>query len=488
MSVKTRIAPSPTGDLHVGHLRTLLYNVAFTKKNKGKFVVRIEDTDQERYVKGAVQRTLDTIKAYGISWDEGPDVGGPNKPYVQSERLDLYKKYAKELIDKDAAYYCFCTKEDLDELRKKQQKEGMPITKYDKRCLKLSKDKVQKLLDSGAEHVIRLNVPPKEQVVFNDEVYGKLSFDSSDIDDQILLKSDGFPTYHLAVVVDDHLMGITHVMRGNDWLPSTPKRILIYKALGWDLPTYIHLPNLKELGGDKKLSKRFGAVSAQEFLEKGYLPEAVLNFLMFLGWNPGTDEEVYSLDKFASEFNLKRVHKTDLVSFDREKLLWFNGVYIRNLDTNDLIDKINTWSNKYDVDLSKLAAHEDYKKIISLVQERLKTFDELVKLTNYFVDDPDVDYDLLIKYTKDKKRASEILTSFDKLFDDVGEKDWTESNLDKICHKLIEDEGYKPKEAFMTLRVAITGAKATPPIFDVMEVLGAKCVRNRITKALSMLD
>src|SRR3990172_924239 len=304
--VRTRMAPSPTGEYHIGHIRTLLYNYAFAKKEKGDFILRIEDTDRERYVEGASERILDVIESYGLGWDEGPRVGGPHEPYFQSQIL----------LDRGAAYYCFCTQERLEKMREEQKAQGVVSTKYDRLCLKLDESEIGRNLKEKLPHVIRMKVPDNKEVAFNDLVDGDISFPSYDIDDQVLIKSDGFPTYHFAVVVDDHLMEISHVMRGNDWISSTPKHVLLYQAFGWGMPYFAHIPNLKEMGAGRKLSKRFGAVAAQEFLNEGYLPEAVLNFLMFLGWNPGTEKEFYNLEEFIIDFSIDKIHKTDLVAFD----------------------------------------------------------------------------------------------------------------------------------------------------------------------------
>ncbi len=375
--IRLRMAPSPTGEYHIGHIRTVLYNFAFAKKNDGKFIIRIEDTDRERFVEGAIDRILDVITAYGFSWDEGPRVEGKFGPYIQSERLPLYKKYAEELIEKKAAYYCFCSPERLTQMREEQKRKGIASTRYDKLCLKLSQEEVKKNLADGMKYVIRLNVSGNRIISFDDVVFGKIGVNSSEIDDQVLLKSDGFPTYHLAVVIDDHLMEITHVMRGNDWLPSTPKHILLYEAFGWEIPTYIHLPNLKELGASKKLSKRYGPVSAKEFLDEGYLPEALNNFLMFLGWNPGTEKELYSLEEFIQDFDIHKIHKVDLVSFDREKLTWMNGEYIRNERTEIITEKLK---NFYKNDQEIIAFFNQEKNyilaVVSLAQTRMKTLKE----------------------------------------------------------------------------------------------------------------
>lgn len=485
--IRTRMAPSPTGEYHIGHIRTVLYNYAFAKKHSGNFIIRIEDTDRERYVDGAQERILKVIKDYGLSWDEGPDVGGNYGPYVQSESLSRYSEYAKKLVEKGAAYYCFCTKEELAESRKKQQEKGYARTMYEGTCRNLNQDEIQKNLEEGKPYVIRLKIPKDKKIGFHDVVYGNLEFDSNEIDDTVLLKSDGYPTYHLAVVIDDHTMKITHIMRGNDWLPSTPKHILLYQALGWEAPQYVHLPNLKEKGENRKLSKRFGSVYAEDFLKEGYIPEALINFLMFLGWNPGGEEEIFSLDEFVEKFDLKKIHKTDLVAFDRDKLLWMNGYYLREMSSEELWKKILLWSEKYEIDLhTKNSAHDYNLKVVSLIQERLKVLSEFVGLTHYFYSNPLPAEDLLFKYVSSKERGKEILKGFYDLYLSLDPKNWTSVYLEKNSHLFIEQNGYKPKEAFMTLRVAVTGEKATPPVFDILEVLDKEVVIRRIEKALEI--
>lgn len=479
------MAPSPTGEYHIGHIRTVLYNWAFARKKGGEFVIRIEDTDRERFVPGATERILEVIRLYGLDWDEGPKKGGPYGPYVQSERLDLYKNYAKQLVDQGNAYYCFCSKDRLTQLRKEQREKGIP-PKYDKKCLSLSKKEVEQKLEAGVEHVIRLNVPSNQEITFTDEIYGDISVNSNDIDDQILIKSDGYPTYHMAVVVDDHLMKISHIMRGMDWIPSTPKHILLYKAFGWEIPIYAHLPNIKELGGSKKLSKRFGSVFALDFLKEGYLPQALLNFLMFLGWNPGTEKEIYSLEEFTKDFSLEDIHKTDLVAFDRKKLLWMNGQYIRNLEVGDLWVELQRWASRFGIDL----AVGDYKEefilqVLALVQERMKLLSEFKDLSSYFFREPNVSSELLVSYADSPKRAGEILENFIELYNHTEE--WTVQNLDEISHEALDEYGYSPKEAFMTLRVAVSGKKATPPLFDALFLLDKTKTLNRLKKARELI-
>lgn len=471
--IRTRMAPSPTGEYHIGHIRTVLYNYAFARKHGGKFIIRIEDTDRERYVEGATERILEVITKYGLSWDEGPLIEGEYGPYVQSQRLSLYKRYAEDLVSEGCAYYCFCTKQRLDELRERQRKEGMPRTMYDGACREMPREKIEEELNKGTPYVIRLKVPKNMTISFEDVTYGRLDFDSNEIDDAVLLKSDGYPTYHLGVVVDDHLMKITHVLRGNDWLPSTPKHIILYNSFGWKIPIYAHLPNLKEKGENRKLSKRFGSVFASDFLAEGYLPEALLNFLMLLGWNPGTEREVFSLEEFTEVFDLQKIHKTDLVAFDREKLLWVNGLYIRNMPVEKLMDKIISWAEDYEVDLNFLSQRVDYNhKVLKLVQERMKKLSEFTSLVHYFYQAPKPDSVLLASFTSNRQRALEILAGFFEVLSEVKHEEWSCVNLERICHEFIEHKGYKTKESFMTLRIGITGESATPPIFDILEVIG----------------
>jgi len=331
-NIRVRFAPSPTGYLHVGGLRTALYNYLFAKKNNGKFILRIEDTDRKRYVEGAVENLIKVLKWAGLKYDEGPDIGGNFGPYMQSERLETYMKYAKELIDKGDAYYCFCTPERLDTLRKEQEKQKLPQAKYDKHCINLSKTEIDEKLKSGIPYVIRLNVQPDQKISFDDIIRGHIEFNSSNVDDQVLIKSDGYPTYHLAVVVDDHLMEISHVIRGEEWLSSTPKHVLLYNAFGWELPHFAHLPLL--LNPDKsKLSKRQGDVAVEDYRDKGFLKDALINFVALLGWNAGDDQEFYYIDSLIEKFSLERVNKAGAV-FDLQKLNWLNAEHLSKKSDN----------------------------------------------------------------------------------------------------------------------------------------------------------
>ncbi|MBU1970688.1 glutamate--tRNA ligase [Patescibacteria group bacterium] len=481
--IKTRIAPSPTGELHIGTMRSLLYNYAFAKKSEGTFLLRVEDTDRERYVEGAMERMYQVIADYGLSWDEGPLVGGPNEPYLQSQRLDLYKKYALELVAQGHAYYCFCTKQRLEELRQAQQAAHLPVTKYDQACLALSADQVEANLQKKVPYVIRLKVPAERMLEYTDLVLGKVSFPSNDVEDQVLLKSDGYPTYHLAVVVDDHLMGVTHILRGREWLASTPKHLLLYDFLGWEMPKTGHLPVLKEVGATKKMSKRLGDVAAVDFLKNGYLPEALLNFLMLLGWNPGTDQELFTLAEFVKAFSLERIHKTDLVAFDREKLAWFNGHYLHALSAEGLYDRLVAWAKKWDVELvSAESDQSDIIQVIELIKDRLKVLADFNELASYFFRDPQVDPTMLSAYADQKWPA--ILTEFYRLYQELPESGWVSEQLETISQTVLTKTNSSAKAAFMTLRAAVTGQTATPPLFAVLEVLGKATVLRRLSAFL----
>ncbi|HXS15070.1 MAG TPA: glutamate--tRNA ligase [Candidatus Saccharimonadales bacterium] len=462
--IRVRMAPSPTGEYHIGHIRTVLYNWAFAKKHNGSFIIRIEDTDRTRYVEGAIDRILDVITDYGFTWEEGPRVGGKYGPYIQSERLPLYRKYALELVEKKAAYYCFCTSERLEQMREEQKSKGIIAAKYDKKCLSLSRDEIEKNLAEGKEYVIRLDVPANRVITFEDVVFGKISVNTNDIDDQILLKSDGFPTYHLGVVVDDHLMEISHVMRGNDWIPSTPKHILLYEAFGWEPPVYIHLPNLKELGAFKKLSKRYGPVSAKEFLDEGYLPEALDNFLMLLGWSPGDDREVYTLDEFVEVFDIKKIHKTDLVSFDRQKLLWMNGSYIQNMPTEKLL---NTLKRFYKNDTEVIGVLESEKGLIllELAKTRMKT---LKDFRSFVIPEE-------IVLTDVEKNVAKIMK--DKLEKTT---QWNKEIILEVIREIIKQEKIKGS----LLYKIFTGREQGLPLPESLELFGKEESIKKLEKVL----
>ena len=469
-TVRTRIAPSPTGEYHIGHLRTCLYDYALAKKNNGQFVIRIEDTDQKRLVLGAQERILKDIKDYGMTWDEGPDIGGPFGPYIQTERLNIYQKYIKELLDKGLAYYCFCTEERLTEMRE-IQKAAHQIPKYDRHCLNLSKEEINAKLEKGEPYVIRMRVPDNQTITFIDAIRGPIKINTKDIDDQVLVKSDGIPTYHFAVVVDDYLMKISHIFRGEEWITSTPKQILLYQAFNWEVPIFAHLTVLMDPSGHGKMSKRKGSVSARSFLDDGYLPEALLNFLMLLGWNPGTDKELFTLDEFVKEFSLDHLHKKSPI-FDRKKLDYFNGLYIRQKSNEDLLP--------YFKKFLPLASDEQIKILIPVLKERLVKFSDLNEQVKFLFEDVDYDKELLLKKGTSPELASEMLNKVKELFSDF-------TNLHDRIMTLIKDNNWNTGEFFMVFRVAICGSAFTPPVVECLPALGKEGTIRKLDLALEKL-
>jgi len=478
--VRTRFAPSPTGFLHIGGLRTALYNYLFAKKNQGQFILRIEDTDRERYLPEAASIITATLKKFGINYDEGPDCPGPNGPYIQSERKDIYHKQIQNLIDNNKAYYCFCDNKRLEEVRQQQINQSLP-TKYDGNCRHLTKEVVADNLKNNKPYVIRLKVE-KGNTSFNDLIRGKITVNNDTIDDQILLKSDGYPTYHLANVVDDHLMKITHVIRGEEWVPSTPKHILLYQAFNWEIPIFAHLPLL--LNKDKsKLSKRQGDVAADDYLSKGYLPEAILNFIALLGWNPGDDKEFFTLTELITEFNLEKVQKSGAV-MNLEKLNWFNSHYIANQPTEVLIDKFKPFMVNKDFYKPNLYP---LNKIIDLFKSRANNLEELSIKSGFLYELPDYQSDLLIPKKSDQKRVLEILLYFKELIDNYSDN-WLAEKLKKYLDDKREIKGYNRAESFWPLRVAITGQEFSPDVFACMEILEKKESLYRINKAIEKIS
>jgi glutamyl-tRNA synthetase len=481
--VRVRFAPSPTGELHVGGARTALYNYLFAKQQKGKFIIRIEDTDQERFVPGSLERLLEGLAWLGLTWDEGPDVGGKFAPYIQSERLSHYQKYAAELVEKGAAYYCFCTKERLDVLRELQQSEGKP-TKYDRTCLKLTSADVAAQLKQQLPHTIRLKVP-EGTTTFHDEIRGDITVPNADIDDQVLLKSDGFPTYHLACVVDDHLMEISHVIRGEEWLPSTPKHVLLYRAFGWQPTQFAHLPNV--LNERKaKLSKRKDgeAVWVQTYRSQGYLPQALLNFLALLGWHPKDDQELFTLAELAKAFELTRVQKAGAI-FNREKLDWFNAAYIKQLPTSELDSLLQPL---YQVVVGD--SHLPHTlRLTALLQPRLVTLGEAGNLSQWFFK-PDTELNvpaemLIPKNGSLEKTAAALEAVAGVLTNRVGE--WEVEPLRAAVEVLVRPGTFTRAELLWPLRVALTGEKQSPDVFDVALALGRERSLLRLKAAQNTL-
>ena len=469
-TVRTRIAPSPTGEYHIGHLRTCLYDYALAKKNNGQFIIRIEDTDQKRLVPGAVDRILKDITDYALTWDEGPDIGGPYAPYTQTERLNIYQKYIKELLDKGLAYYCFCTEERLTEMRE-IQKAAKKLPKYDRHCLNLTSAEIDEKLKQGLPYVVRLKVPDNKIISFIDAIRGEIKINSNDIDDQVLIKSNGIPTYQFAVVIDDHLMNISHVLRGEEWISSTPKQIILYEAFDWEKPIFVHLTVLMNPDGHGKMSKRKGSVSARSFLDDGYLPEALLNFLMLLGWNPGTDQELFTLDEFVKEFSLEHLHKKSPI-FDRKKLDYFNGLYIRQKNEEELFP--------YFKKFLPLATDEQIKILLPVLKDRLVKFSDLPEQVKFLFEDVEYDKELLLKKGTSPELATEMLTKSKELFADF-------TSLQDRLMNLIKDNNWNTGEFFMVFRVAICGVAFTPPVVECLPSLGQEGTIRKIDLALAKL-
>jgi nondiscriminating glutamyl-tRNA synthetase len=486
MSIKTRIAPSPTGYLHVGTLRTALYNYLYAKKNGGSFLIRVEDTDRKRYVEGATEALIHTMDRVGISYDEGPVIEdgvlkdkGENGPYIQSNRLDVYKPFVQKLLDNKNAYYCFCSKERLTELREQQQLAKLQ-PKYDRACLKLSDEEIQKRLEAGEPHVVRLKIPEGE-TTFNDEVRGSITISNSEIDDQVLMKTDGFPTYHMAVVVDDHLMGVTHVARGEEWISSVPKHIALYKALELPIPVFAHLPLI--LNPDKsKLSKRQGDVAVEDYLRKGYLPDALVNFVALIGFNPSGDQEIYSMDELQDSFDFKKVNKGGGV-FDTDKLKWMNAQYIKKLSPEALLEYAKTIVPEMtNIETDKAL------KIITIEQERLQVVNELADRIGLYMSASPSAEDLVWKKA-DAADGKQMLTEMHELVS--GMDDSTFANLELIEEGIkgyISSKEYHNGNVLWPLRVALSGERKSPSPFQLLWALGREESLTRIQAAINLLS
>lgn len=474
--VRTRIAPSPTGELHIGTLRTLLYDYALAKKYNGQFIFRLEDTDQKRYVQGSETRLLETIKEYGLNWDEGPDIGGPYGPYVQTERLDIYQKYIKQLLDKGLAYYCFCTQERLDSLRV-TQKANKQLPRYDQHCLNLSKEEIQKNLENKMPYTIRMVIPKNETIIFDDLIRGKIKFNTNEVDDQVLIKSNGIPTYHFAAVVDDHLMKISHVFRGEEWLTSTPKHLLLYRYFDWEAPLFAHLTVLLNPDGKGKMSKRSGSTHARTFLDEGYLPEAMLNFLMLLGWNPGDNQEFFSLDEFIKAFSLKHLHKK-APAFDRKKLDYFNGYYLRQKSDQELTILFKKFLPN--------ATDDQIKVLVPVLKERIIKLSDLPVQTKFLFEDVEYDKELLLKKGTSPELAIDILNKTKNLLLTLKTFDFITLQTDLM--ELIKNNNWNTGEFFMVFRVAICGSVFTPPVVECLPALGKEKTLVKLDIAIAKLS
>lgn len=475
--VRVRFAPSPTGFVHVGSLRTALYNYLFAKHHNGVNVLRVEDTDRTRYVDGAVDNLIRTMEWAGITFDEGPVQGGEYGSYTQSERTEIYRRHADELVRNNKAYHCFCTSERLDTMRKAQQAAGQPPM-YDRFCRNLSKEEVEQRIASGEPHVVRLRIPIGEMIRFTDLVRGDIEFDSKTIDDQVLMKSDGFPTYHLANVVDDHMMHITHVIRGEEWLPSTPKHVILYQSFGWEHPHFAHLPLL--LNPDRsKLSKRQGDVAVEDYKDKGYLPEALVNFVALLGWNPSATEEIFSMDDLIKGFNLEKVNKGGAV-FNREKLDWMNSEYLRKMQPSEILEYVRPIAvmRGYNVSDEYLTA------VIRLMQERARTTNDFVDFASYFYTAPtSFEEKYKEKHWNDNSKAtlSELVGQFS------GSPEWTHTSLESIVRSQAEKQGISAGKLIHPIRLAVTGQGFGPGLFELLEVIGREQTVSRIKNALENL-
>ena len=481
--VRTRFAPSPTGRMHVGNLRTALYEFLIAKHEGGDFILRIEDTDRERYVEGAVDIIYRTLEQTGLIHDEGPDKDKGFGPYVQSERQasGLYMKYAKQLIESGNAYYCFCDKERLAELKTSVGEDGKEITVYDKHCLHLSKEEIQANLDAGKPYVIRINMPTEGTTTFYDELYGEITVENKELDDMILIKSDGYPTYNFANVIDDHLQEITHVVRGNEYISSSPKYQRLYEAFGWKSPKYVHLPLITD-EEHKKLSKRSGHSSYEDLVEQGFLPEAIVNYIALLGWSPEDNREIFSLDELIEAFDYHKVNKSPSV-FDIQKLKWMNGEYIKAMD-NDIFYEI---AMPYIKEVIKKDL--DLKKILDMVKTRIEVFPEIGAMVDFFEELPEYSADM---YTHKKMKTNtdnslEVLKELLPSLEDTD--DYSVDGLHELVFEYIGKKGCKNGQALWPLRTAVSGKQMTPAgAFEIMEVIGKDESIKRIKKGIELLE
>ncbi len=476
-SVRTRIAPSPTGDPHVGTAYVALFNYALAKKHGGQFILRIEDTDRTRSNTASEEMIFEALRWLGLEWDEGPDVGGPSGPYRQSERSEIYTEHVERLVASGDAYPCFCTRERLTELRAHQRENKLALG-YDGFCRQVVPEEAAARRSAGEEHVIRLAMPDEGESTVVDLLRGTISIDNAQVDDQVLVKSDGFPTYHLANVVDDHLMGITHVIRAEEWISSLPKHVRLYEAFGWDLPVFCHLPLLRN--ADKsKISKRKNPVSLNHFKRAGFLPEAMLNYLALMGWTMPDEREEFSLDRFISEFTLERISLGGPV-FDLDKLTWLNGKYLRELEAAEILERLK----------EQWLSDEYLLKVLPLAHERIDTLQDFFAYAGFFFTG-DVEYDekARTKLLAKGKNGPQTAKLFRGLLEDFMDPIlvWTVESIEDALRRFCEKNEVTAKEVFMAVRVAVTGRTATPPLFDTMAVLGKEVCRSRMRRAMEVL-
>ncbi|MDQ2913707.1 MAG: glutamate--tRNA ligase [Chloroflexota bacterium] len=473
--MRLRFAPSPTGALHIGSVRTILYNYLFARQREGTLILRVEDTDRDRLVPGAIESVYIGLHWLGITWHEGPQEGGPHAPYIQSERLPLYQTRAQELIGKGAAYYCFCSKERLAALRAEQEARH-ELTRYDRHCRSIPAAEAAERAKTES-HVVRLKVPDEGTLGIDDLVHGHIEWQASTIEDQVLLKSDGFPTYHLAVVVDDHVMQVTHIMRGEEWIASVPKHLLIYGAFGWDVPPMAHVPDV--LGPDgKKLSKRHGSTAVSQFRDDGYLPEALINYLALIGWSPGTEDEIFSMDDLIRVWKIEQVQSAG-GKWDKERLDYFNGVWIRKLPVEELVRRLEPfvpveWDR---VALTRIAPH---------IQERMKTLkDAKDQIRFLFTDDIGYEPNLLVPKKSDRITTAEAIARARAVLTPV--EPFTAAAIEPALVGLAAELGWSRKDLNGAIRMAITGRQVGPPLYESLEVLGKEKSQRRMEKAQELL-
>lgn len=486
--VRVRYAPSPTGFLHIGGLRTALYNELFARRHNGTFILRIEDTDRTRFVEGATENLIQSLKACDLAPDEGAIIKpngavgekGDHGPYIQSARKERHADYARKLVEMGHAYPCFCTELDLTKMREEQQAAGLP-TRYDRRCRELSPEQAAKRVEAEEDHVIRLKVPLKGDITFVDEIRGAITYDWKQVDDQVLIKSDGMPTYHLAATCDDHDMEITHVIRGEEWLASTPKHLFIYQAFGWTPPAFAHLPLL--LNADRsKLSKRQGDVAVEDYLAKGYLPNALLNFVALLGWNPSGEQEIYTHDELRATFELSKVNKAGAV-VNFEKLDWLNGQYLKAMKEEDYLQRAGEWLSPLTQD------HVLADRMALLVRDRVAKFSDLPAFAGpYLQADADVDPAILPWKTQPKEETKERLEAVQALLQNLDHDAWhSPTSLEESIKVLIANNGWGNGDTLWPLRVALSGQKQSPSPFELLHALGRERSLSRISKALNLL-
>lgn len=486
-NIKVRFAPSPTGYLHIGGLRTALYNYLFAKKNGGTFILRIEDTDQTRFVEGAIENLINALKWSGVEYDEGVFIEdgevvekGPNGPYIQSNRLPMYKEVVDKLIESGDAYYCFCTKDRLDKLREEQKIKGQ-VPKYDGLCRSISLEDAKARVAAGEEHVVRLKLPRNVDIHFKDLVKGDITINSDDMDDQVLIKSDGFPTYHMAVVVDDHDMEVTHIVRGEEWLPSTPKHVYLYEVLGWEKPEFIHLPTV--LNSDrKKLSKRQGDVSVEDFRESGYLPDALINYLALVGWSPDDNQEIMTMDEMIEKFSFDRVSKTGGI-FDKKKLDWVNAHYIKEKDDADLLELVKPYLIEAGlIDEAFVEPHREWLLILmNTIKEGMSTLKEAPEKAAFvFEEMPEITDENLLEILSGEQ-VPELIAALEE---EVGAMEEVDLESAKgLMKKIQKSTGIKGKNLFMPTRILITGMEHGPELANIIYLLGKEKILNRLEQS-----